>query len=97
MGRGGGREKKKETSERSRERGSPRVTRGLDTGAQSGGRGIRAMGVQLRGGGPSALERPELGNQGQRPEQWSSQLAGIMQFSPSIVLNPVKDHFNTSS
>lgn len=42
MGRGGGREKKKETSERSRERDSPRFTCGLDTGA---------MGVQLRGAG----------------------------------------------
>lgn len=52
------------------------------------------MGVQLNGA--SALELPELGHQDKRPEQWTSQLSGIMQFSLRVVLNLVKDHFNAS-
>lgn len=67
MGRGGGREKKKETNERRRERDSPRFTCELDTSAQSCGCGIRAMRVQLNEA--SALELPALGNQDKRPEQ----------------------------
>lgn len=46
--------------------------------------------------GASVLELLELGNQDKRPEQWFSQIPGIMPFSLSVLVNLVKDHCNTS-